>query len=244
MRLIIIGSKGYIGSNLLTHFANGYDTYGIGRFDKWPEFTSKDTIINCAASGWAPGRDNVWEAVVDNVLLVKRIMDVRNGANLIQFCSGFESARPTHPYSRTKGIASDLLRGSAHLVYLYTVFGGHSQQMWRFIPSLLDACATGKPYTITTPYTSRDFVHIRHLFNLVERLITHRNYGETQLGTGNARRLIDVYSILVGSVGKSFPNVSVNIDDKTAFDYRADNPAVDDTFPEDLKREWEQVKNA
>ncbi len=241
--IYIIGPKGMIGRSLSDYFdRQEVETKGIGRSDDVPTFCAADTVINCASAGWNPGQENDWQGAVEsNILLPMEIERKRNGANLIHFCSGFEliPAMMDSCYALTKRITSESLEGKAHLVYLYTIFGGDYEPPWRFIGSLLKAVSLGKRYMVTTPFSTRDFVHVSRLCNFVSGLITHKDYRSWQFGTGHARTLANVVGVLEGILGRSLPNIEMGYVNSNYFEYRATQPCIPhDNFVFDLKTEY------
>jgi len=173
-------------------------------------------------------------------MLPMEIERQRNGANLIHFASGFEliPTMMTSPYALTKRIASEMLEGKAHIVYLYTIFGGNYEPGFRFVGSLVRAAVNGLPYTCTAPFSTRDFVHIDHLLDLVGKLVTTKDYRSVQLGTGNARTLAQVVGTLEGIMGHSL-SVKFMYVGADYFEYSATDPHLKhDTFIKDLTNEY------
>ena len=162
---------------------------------------------------------------------------------MIHLSSGIELIQPGHFYAKTKGVASDFLRGKAHVLYLYTVWGGKYIQMNRFMNAMITACAKGEPFTLYTPMHTRDFVHIDHLMILIESLLSDRHYKTMHVGTGKAVSFISAYQKLVGIAGKEFDNVTIDGSDLSSFMYHSPEHTIPDTLIQDMKREWE-IANA
>ena len=239
MPIYIVGKSGYLGSSLMDYF--GDEAVGIGRADAIPDFTSSDTLVNCTGYGWNPGQEDVTEAVATNILLPMQLDVIRNGANLIHFASGMQRERPDLLYSLTKNVATRYLQGKAHIIILYTVYGGKHDPPWRFMGTFLRAAKHGKPYVITTPETTRDFVHIDRLCQTVDELIHDKNYRCIDFGCGKARRLMDVYWHIVDRFNLDLPNVHFQYPKSTPITYCAEKPYLPDYFEEDIAKEWERI---
>jgi nucleoside-diphosphate-sugar epimerase len=239
--IYIIGSKGYLGASLLDHF--GDEAKGIGRADPIHEFGPNDTVINCAAYGWVPGQEDVEEAIRSNIELPMLLEKNRNGANLIYFASGMQRERPDTLYALTKNVTCRLLEGKAHIVTLYTIYGGKHEPKHRFMGTFLRACKHGTPYVITTPEATRDFVHIDRLSWLMDCLVGSKNYGNIDFGCGLARSLSDVYKhVLFNMLGCGPNNVRFQYPKRGKYPpYCAQSPYLADYFPDDMQKEWESI---
>jgi nucleoside-diphosphate-sugar epimerase len=246
LSVYVIGKSGYIGRSLMEYLTDiDLEPIGIGRSDPLPEFTTDDTIINAACAGWRPEQRDDWrDTITSNVLLPLEIERKRNGANLIHFSTGAESIPEmlSSGYVLTKRIASEMLTGKAHIVYLYTIWGGTHEPPYRFMASLLKAAASKEHLTVTSPFVTRDFVHIDRLMPLIGRLISTKDYRTIQFGTGNARTLAQV----IGTLDAVVPglNVSMQYVGADYFPYCADVPFLTrDTFAEDLRKEYYDKSN-
>jgi len=238
--IYVIGKSGYIGRSLLEYFGEA-EAVGIGRCDPWPEFGQNDCIVNCAAYGWNPGQDSFEECIETNILLPLQLEKARNGAGMIYFASGMQKHRPEIPYSLTKNVATRLLEGKAHILILYTVYGGKYDPPWRFMGTFLRAVRDEKPYTITTPFTTRDFVHIDRLCKTVQTLAYDRKHRTIDFGSGQARSLLEVYDEMRKLSEKSLSNVRMLFPETSEYDYCAEKPELPDTFVEDLRLEWDRL---
>ncbi len=241
--IYIVGYGGYIGKSLYEYLSEReYPVRGIGRGTPLPMgFTYRDTVINCACRGWKDGDEDPFEIAESNIVLPMLLNKRRNGAVMIHLSSGIEEVQPRHPYAMTKGVASWMMAGIAHVLFLYTVWGGKHVQMTRYMSSLFEACKENKPYTITTPNHTRDFVHIDTLCALIEELLNDRDYKIRQVGSGRAISLLTAFERLKEVTGRQFPNVRVDYTDDTEMLYRALHPCLPDTFEADLAKEWKAI---
>jgi nucleoside-diphosphate-sugar epimerase len=165
--------------------------------------------------------------VWSNILLP---MECVKKAKLIHLSSSSEIFQPNTPYSRTKSLATDYLRGKATLVYIYTAYGGINQHEHMFMTQLLKAKKEHKMFQVETPYATRDFVHIKRICEGIEKLI-HEPIQEVHFGHGKARRMFSVAKKVMdykyewsGGQGEQ-P------------EWKAANPYFTDTFEEDLQEE-------
>jgi nucleoside-diphosphate-sugar epimerase len=138
-------------------------------------------------------------------------------------------------------VATRLLRGKAHIVYLYTIYGGKYDPPWRFMGTFLRAVRDYRPYKITTPFTTRDFVHIDRLCELAKELCSTKDYKTVDFGSGRARSLIEVFDNMRDLAEKPLDNVEFCWPGESEYDYCASEPYLKDTFAQDLKREWERL---
>lgn len=243
MSVYITGYKGYIGASLAEYLAEReYDVRGIGRGHRLPTtFGYRDVIVNCACSGWKDGDEDPVDLVESNIVLPLEIDKRRNGAVMIHMSSGIEDLQPLHPYARTKGVATHMLRNKAHVLRLYAVFGGKHVQMTRFMSSLMQACKDHAPYVIRTPNHTRDFVHIDRLMNLVENLMENRAYSTLDVGCGRPISFLEAFETLKKVSGRNFQNVEIDGSDDSEMMYRAMDPCLPDTFEADVAKEWRAI---
>jgi len=242
MTVYVVGCNGYIGRTLFEYLQEReYDVKGIGRGTTFPtEFNAKDVIVNCAARGWKDGDEDPVGIVESNIVLPMRLYERSNGATMIHMSSGIERVLPGGSfYAKTKRVTSDFLRGKAHILYLYTVFGGKHVQMKRFMNTMITACAKDKPFTIYTPMHTRDFVHVDRLIAMIESLLNDRNFRTIHVGTGRPVSFIEAYRKLVEITGKEFDNVSIDSSDLSNFMYYSPDKTVPDTLAYDMSREWD-----
>lgn len=243
MTVWVVGCNGYIGRSLMEYLEEReYDVRGIGRGTHLPQsFKYSDAIVNCACRGWKDGDEDPMEVVESNILLPMELDRRCNGSVMIHLSSGIELVQPDHFYAKTKGVASEMFRNRAHVLYLYTIWGGKHVQMTRFMSSLMSACAKNEPYTLVTPNHTRDFVHIDKLCALIESRLYDRDWRSTHVGTGRAVSFLEALGMLEAVAGREFPNVKLDSSDLSTFLYRSPEKTVGDTLLEDMKREWEKL---
>ena len=242
--IYIVGVMGYLGQSLMNYLSDrGHDVTGLMRESFLPIFRSEDTIINCAASGYRRRVYDIEQTVYDN-WTTPLVLNTWNAgvANHIHFSSWTEECAPHHPYSRAKGLATDYLKDKAHICMLCSIWGGPYESPDKFMMGFLKACAKGEPYTLTHPFRQRDYVHVDTFCEEVEGLIFHKDYKMRYFATGRLRSFHEVFHTLRNITNREFPNVvMVNENLSTDYDWRALNPIFEDTFRDDLRKEWRNV---
>ena len=239
--IYLIGS-GYLGSSLAEYFADrGYDMQVLGR-NHWPNrFNEDDTIINCASSGYRRANHGIVQAVTDNFHLPVKLDQIRNGANMIHFSSWTEECACNNVYAWSKALATSFLKGKCHICMCCSVWGGKYESPEKFIGTFLRACAKNKPYVVTHPFRQRDFVHIEQLAPAVEQLTKHKDYAKRYFATGRLRSFWYVANKLSSMTELEFPNVTFTDDMSANYDWHPVDPIFEDTFDDDLKREWKKI---
>mgnify|MGYP003393852224 CR=1 FL=1 len=240
--MIYIVGSGFLGSTLADYFSDrGYDMHVINRYDPYHKLNESDSIINCAASGYRRKVYDPKQTITDNLLLPILLRERSNGANMIHFGSWTEECAPKSDYSHSKALATSFLEGKAHVCMTCSVWGGPYESPEKFMGTFLKACATGAPYTITHPFRRRDFVHIDTFCPAIEALTKHKDYAKRYFATGRLRSFWSVYVELCNMTGKQFPNVQF-VDDMSAnYDWWVEKPEFEDTFRDDLAREWRKL---
>ena len=237
--MIYIIGYGYLGSSLAEYFSDrGYDMQVLGR-NHWPSrFKEDDTIINCAASGYRRGDHGLVGTVRDNFHLPVKLDEIRNGANMIHFSSWTEECACNHPYAWSKALATEYLKGKAHICMTCSVWGGKYESPEKFMGTFLNACAKNEKYIVYHPFRRRDFVHIDQFAYAVEELTKHKDYKKRYFATGKLRSFWYVANKLSSMAEIEFPNLIFADDISANYDWHPIDPIFEDTFDDDLKREW------
>lgn len=238
--IYVIGKNGYIASNLIPYLLDkGHEVTGIGN-EKYYLFVNdqnKDVVINCASYGVNPGQDSLMSMVESNFYVPYKIQDLNTRSKFIHLSSSSEIFQPHTAYARTKSLASDYLRGKATLCYIYTAWGGVRQHEHTFMTALLKAKRTNQKFTVSTPYATRDFVHVKRICEGIERLLSEP-VQEVHFGHGKARKMIDVAMSVLGNSHVLLPEwLKLSKVPVAETNWKADNPYLPDTFQEDLEAE-------
>ena len=165
----VIGSNGYIGSNLMREFPRAV---GITRDTTWPTFDRDDWVINAASYFWHGKPLDLNRAWNTNYDIPSRLLET--DANVIHLTSEAAEVRIDDPVWQAKKQGDDLLIGKAHILIIPTLYGGINQHKHMFMTALLDHIRHGTPFTLTTPNLYRDFVHIGELITIIRDIIELR----------------------------------------------------------------------
>ena len=222
MRICVVGERGYIGSNLVPYLQSKGHEVG----NKFPD--EIECIVNCAQYGSKPVQHNLRKMIQSNTVLPMQICDFKY-KRMIHLASSSEIFQPETLYSKTKSLATAYIRGKATVVYIYTAWGGINQHEHTFMAALLKAKRDNGVLNITTPYATRDYVHIKHICRGIEELID-KPIGDYHFGIGKARRMIDIADLAKVDYTSPYGNF-------IQWDWKAANQYFSDTFGEDLRGE-------
>jgi len=164
--IYVIGSNGYIGSNLMREFPSAI---GITRDTTWPEFNEDDVVINCASFNPKTMGYDICEIVSTNAWIPKQFIDTP--AMMIQLTSIATKIDRDNDVWYWKSKGDEYLRGKAHLLILPTIYGGINQHKHMFMTALLDHIQIGAPLTLECPKETRDIVHISVLIKTIKQII-------------------------------------------------------------------------
>jgi nucleoside-diphosphate-sugar epimerase len=200
--LLITGSNGFVGKNLIEFYQNKYDIISLTREDHIDEVLSKkpDIIINCAASIY--DLDTMFST---NVMLVNSLIEyvIKTKYKLIQIGSSAEYGKKDHAtkendnlepvsyYAGTKAAATMMCR-SASLEFNapiiiarpYSLYGNH-EKSYRLFNKLFDAFTQNQYMVLSAGY--HDFIYIKDFIRGIDHLINSENiiYGDiVNFGSG------------------------------------------------------------
>jgi len=186
LKILITGSNGFIGKNLVEFYSNKHEILTHTRKDNIKESLEKnpDVIINCAADIY--GDSTMFES---NVLLVNNILNYvkQNVCKFVQIGSSAEYGRkqtpsketdfldPTTMYEATKAAATLLCIGVAKSYRLpivvarpYSVYGKYEKN-YRLFSALYDAYKSNKPMILNQGY--HDFIYIKDFIRGINILV-------------------------------------------------------------------------
>jgi nucleoside-diphosphate-sugar epimerase len=186
LKILITGSNGFIGKNLVEFYSNKNDIITYTRKDDLSNVLKQnpDVIINCAADIY--GDSTMFES---NVNLVNNILNhIKNTrCKFIQIGSSAEYGRkkipskendfldPTTFYEATKAAATLLCVGTARAYNLpivvarpYSVYGKYEKE-YRLFSALYNAYKFDKPMTLNQGY--HDFIYIKDFIQGINTLI-------------------------------------------------------------------------
>eukprot|EP00656_Telonema_subtile_P002922 TRINITY_DN11343_c0_g1_i1.p1 TRINITY_DN11343_c0_g1~~TRINITY_DN11343_c0_g1_i1.p1 ORF type:complete len:271 (-),score=48.70 TRINITY_DN11343_c0_g1_i1:150-962(-) len=189
MRILVLGSGGFIGQHLVTHL-NATGTHEVvGTRSATLDLTDAsavatffqsnerfEMVIHCAVAGGRRVKQDdasVLEAnlrMVDNVLLQSASF-----GTMVHFTSGAALCAPHTPYGFSKRLLDALLRAqqNCYNIRVYGCFGPHEPDH-RLISSCLRKTAAGEPCVVHQDKLF-DFVHIDDLCKMVLRIVDEVN---------------------------------------------------------------------
>jgi len=210
MKVLIIGSKGYIGSNLMSELPNhGFEVTGYDMEDGQDimdvpmlreAIKRVDAVINCAAiSGIGACENNKIGAIRINVTAVGDIVQLskeyRN--QCILFSSFAVKAKPGEIsfYGETKLLMEKTFKESAAILRLSNVYGG-SNYLEKKSNNFLAHIAKDNPIKVYDPLAVRDFVHINRVMAICINILMSESKGVTEVNDGVMTSLATVANIV------------------------------------------------
>lgn len=214
-RAFITGTKGLIGSELLTHF--GKEAIGFDRGDNFPtpeEAKNINLVIHCASNCVVREIIKNPKLAIENVLLTQQVMEFARSNNIkkvILFSSSRVNAFEKNPYTASKQFLENIAEGYRQcygidyiLIRPETVWGRNELNR-RAINTWIDNILTGKEVIIfgdkdkeLPPITAKEFVSL--FLPLLENF--ESNKSKTISIAGEARKAIDIISDIEKVTGK------------------------------------------
>jgi UDP-2-acetamido-2,6-beta-L-arabino-hexul-4-ose reductase len=191
MKILVTGSKGFIGQNLISELKNR----GYSEILEYNRYSSEDDLISYCKeadfiyhlAGSNRSEDEI-DFTVDNVNLTKKILELLNEYNnncTIVYSSSIH-ADQNNAYGISKKKAEELLKdncekynSSAYVYRLPNVFGKWSKENYNsVIATFCHNIAKDIPIMIDDKYKVLNLVYIDDLVNeMISRLENHKNSG-------------------------------------------------------------------
>ena len=217
--ILITGSNGFLGTNLVNFYSNKYNVLTFTKQDNIEHILSKqpDIIINCAASIY--DIDSMFDT---NVVLVNRLINYTKNhkhTKLIQIGSSAEygkklsatkesdNADPVSFYAGTKAAATMLCQSAAREFNLsivvarpYSLYGNY-EKSYRLFSKLLAAFVNQQEMTLADGY--HDFIYVKDFVIGIDNLVSgHYDNGDiVNYGSGIQTSNKDVLDIFVEIFG-------------------------------------------
>lgn len=235
-KMLITGSNGFIGKNLIEFYKNKFIILQHSRENKIEDLLKEnpDIIINCAASIYD---ENVM--FESNVLLVKKILDHTKQTNckLIHLGSSSEYGRKTRPtkesdclspttlYETTKSAATMLCIGYAKTYNLdivvarpYSVYGKY-EKSYRLFPRLYNAFVNNQAMTLYNGV--HDFIYIKDFIKGIDILLNSNKdkiCGDiVNFGSGKQYTNFEILNFFKNQF-KSIPQIEINTNMNKSFE--------------------------
>lgn len=228
--ILVTGSNGFIGRNLIEFYSNRYNILTLNRHENIQDKLIKkpDIIINAAASIY--DTNSMFDT---NICLVNTILEhtKKHNTKFIQIGSSAEYGKKLYPsketdyldpvtfYAGTKAAASMMCRSVAKeynlpifIVRPYSVYGNY-EKPYRLFPRLYNAFTTKEQINISEGY--HDFIYIKDFIKglnlFVENDYGSNDYGDIiNLGSGIQSSNIDVLQVFTKIFGFVPTNINLN----------------------------------
>lgn len=245
MKMLITGSEGFIGKNLIEFYSKDYEIIRYTRIDDINSavYKSPDIIINCAADIYQDS--NMFES---NVVLVNNLISCvkKTGCKFIQIGSSAEYGRklkpsketdfldPTTFYEATKGASSLLCIGAAREYGLpivvarpYSVYGNYEKEH-RLFTRLYNAYTFNSPMVLNQGY--HDFIYIKDFIAGINTLLLSDEISGDVVNFGSGIQtsnfdLLNKFKSVYDYIPK---NITLN--DKMIKSFESDNWICDITY--------------
>lgn len=225
-RILITGSNGFIGRNLIEFYRDKFNILTLSKKDNLQDILDKEPnyIVNCAASIY-----DVQTMFDTNVRLVNDLIEYSKRTNtpMIQIGSSAEYGKKSHPtreidtlnpvsfYAGTKAAATMICQSAALefdlpvvVVRPYSVYGSH-EKSYRLFPNLYNAFKNNQPMELSEGY--HDFIYIKDFIRGIDNIlaVAYNNKGDiVNLGSGKQTSNTEVYNYFVEIFGFESKNVT------------------------------------
>lgn len=226
-KILITGSNGFIGKNLVEFYTNKYEVLTLNRQDNIEDKLKQnpDVIINTAVSIYEI--DSMFNT---NVLLVNTILEYikANNKKLIQIGSSAEYGKKDKPtkesdflepvtfYAGTKAASSLMCQSYAKefnlpifIIRPYSVYGNY-EKSYRLFPRLVNAFTKQYDMVLTEGY--HDFIYIKDFIRGLNLFVENdfENKGDiVNLGSGNQISNFDVLQKFIDIFGFMPENIKI-----------------------------------
>lgn len=214
MSILITGSTGFLGRNLLNSLKKNYsllappkkqlDLLSATSVEQYFKQNKIDTIIHCAITGGSRLKKDCLEHFVTNMTMYENLMLVKEtDTTFINFDSG-ASENPNTYYGASKRLISENLKARGN-VYNLRVFGcfGKDEPDTRFIKSTILKMLAKEDLQLDRN-KFMDFFHIEDLVLVVKNILKRRyHFGYVPLDLVYRKKytLYDIAKLLKGEVG-------------------------------------------
>ena len=194
MNILLTGSEGFIGTNLIEHLKNNIDAeittldLKFGDDLLTCELPSDiDLVIHLSGlSGVRQSLNNPTEYWKQNVIVSQRIFDTYKNCRVMYASSSTAKEPWRNPYAFSKFAVEQMAPEKTLGMRFTTTYGPNAREQM-LIPSII---RNEVPY-INIDH-SRDFIHVDDLCNAIVMLIDKNEYGVIDIGTGISNKLVDI----------------------------------------------------
>lgn len=200
MKILVTGSKGFVGSELVKHLL-GHQIYTIDKSAGQDLLTCDlnyevDAVIHLAASsGIRPSLvdpDAYWR---NNVLATKRLFEHFKNTKILYASSSTAKEPDRNPYALSKYTVERMAPEGSIGLRFCTIYNDSQQRPNMFIPRLFR-----KDISFINTNHKRDFIHISDVCEAIKFLLTQQVSGVFDIGTGIStplKEITDFFNIKV-----------------------------------------------
>jgi nucleoside-diphosphate-sugar epimerase len=217
MKILLTGSTGYIGSNVLSFYKKSHDIFLWKRGYTFKEAVSfnPDLIIHSAGEIY-----NKEKMIESNILLTYKLVEAAEAckSKFIYIGSSSEYGikpyditeneplRPTTLYGATKASGSLIVYSSSIPTIIARPFSvyGKNEPLRRFIPKVYNAIKYQKEINIYSGV--HDFIHIDDFvkgIDLCKDILERKNKEIVNFGTGIQYSNLEIFNIMTRLMGKT-----------------------------------------
>jgi UDP-glucose 4-epimerase len=220
MKVLVTGSSGFIGQNLLAalgdrgvpfDFVNGQDTLMLSQVVRALE--GVDAVVHLAAVTGVELSINEPEASILNIMMVQTVLDAcrkTGAAFFMASTAGALSGAPRSPYAASKLAGEAYCSAYAYSYRLRTtvlrfgnVYGPGSGDKKTAIASACRALATDTPFRLYGDGSQRrDFIYVGDLCRGIVQAVDAEVEGQFNLSSGKLERLDTVIETLAKVSGR------------------------------------------
>ena len=239
MKIIVTGSSGFIGKNLMEEFKNeAYELYGFSSKDgdicdqqTWEKMPKVDVIIHLAAKTFVP---DSWEEEknfieINSLSLLNAIKYCKKNNSRLIFLSSYiyensliplkedSDISPSNPYALSKLLAEEICKfykktSNLDVIILrpFNVYGPYQNELF-LIPKLIKQISDNKKIVVFDTLPKRDYIYIVDLINAIKKSILYR--GESyifNIGTGKSYSVLEVINTLQKICKTNLPIETIN----------------------------------
>lgn len=229
MKILVTGANGYLGSNLISHFANKHTTVGVVRtmkeavdakhyisttdsqwIDKIVRF-SPDIIINTVAC-YGRNSENLSELLESNIVFPTKILESLPPLNSLFINCGTSLPAQVSAYAFSKQKFPEIAkfamegRGNKFLELKLEHFFGAFDSNSKFTSMVIRKCLKNEKIKTTTGVQKRDFLYLEDLLSAFDCILNNINtfpqFHSIEIGSGEAisiREYIETVHFITGS---------------------------------------------
>ena len=239
MKIIVTGSSGFIGKNLMEEFKNeAYELYGFSSKDgdicdqqTWEKMPKVDVIIHLAAKTFVPDSWEEDKSFIDinSLALLNAIKYCKKNNSRLIFLSSYiygnsliplkedSDISPSNPYALSKLLAEEICKfykktSKLDVIILrpFNVYGPYQNELF-LIPKLIKQISDNKKIVVFDTLPKRDYIYIVDLINAIKKSILYR--GESyifNIGTGKSYSVLEVINTLQKICKTNLPIETIN----------------------------------